>query len=56
MKLAVFAMVGQALYFRVGQPVVRRIMDWESVGDVETDLIAEALVAQMRTAIERSRR
>ena len=55
-KLAVFAMVGQALYFRVGQPVVRRIMGWEAVGDVEADLIAEALVAQMRSAIERSRR
>ncbi|MHA7870374.1 MAG: CerR family C-terminal domain-containing protein [Salipiger thiooxidans] len=55
-KLAVFAMVGQALYFRVGQPVVRRIMGWEAVGELEADLVAEALVAQLRSAIERSRR
>ncbi|MGR3375176.1 CerR family C-terminal domain-containing protein [Salipiger abyssi] len=54
-RLSVFAMIGQALYFRIGQPVVLRGMGWETLGPDEARRIADNLVAQLHAALERSR-
>lgn len=54
-RLAVFAMIGQVLYFRIGQPIVLRAMGWEQVGPDEADRITEILVAQLDAALDRSR-
>ncbi|WP_165784440.1 CerR family C-terminal domain-containing protein [Zhengella mangrovi] len=34
-KLAVFALAGQLLYFRIGQPIVLARMGWDAMGDPE---------------------
>ncbi len=54
-KLAVFAAIGQVLYFRIAQPFVERRMDWTSIGPEETRQISELIVANLRAAIERQR-
>lgn len=54
-RLSVFAMIGQALYFRIGQPVVLRGMGWQALGPDEAGRIADHLVAQLHAALERSR-
>ncbi|MCR8547963.1 CerR family C-terminal domain-containing protein [Salipiger sp. P9] len=54
-RLSVFSMIGQVLYFRLGQPVVLRGMGWDAVGPDEAGRIAEHLVAQLRASIDRSR-
>ena len=38
-KLAVFTMVGQVLYFRIGREVVVRRMGWTGIGAAEADQI-----------------
>jgi AcrR family transcriptional regulator len=42
-RLAVFATIGQVLYFHLGRPVVKRRMDWTEVGRAEADAIAGAV-------------
>lgn len=54
-KLAVFSMVGQALYFRIGQEIILRRMDWKDYGDAEADAIVAAIVANIEAALKRDR-
>lgn len=54
-KLAVFAAIGQILYFRIAQPFVERRMDWKTIGPQQTRQIAGLIVANLRAAIERQR-
>ena len=54
-RLAVFAALGQAVYFRIGLPVVSRRMGWEEIGPDEARAVADTVAANLRTAIERSR-
>ncbi len=54
-RLAVFSMIGQALYFRIGRPFVLRRMAWDRIGPDEAERIADRLVANLRAAIERDR-
>ncbi|WP_417723556.1 CerR family C-terminal domain-containing protein [Salipiger sp.] len=53
--LAVFAMVGQVIYFRVGQPIVLRRLGWETIDPVRAERIADILSDHLRAAIDRSR-
>ncbi len=50
-RLSVFAMVGQVIYFRIGRPMVLRRMGWRTIGPEEAARIAEALVAQLHAAL-----
>lgn len=55
-KLSVFAMIGQALYFRIGQPIISRRMGWQEIGPSEAAQIADTVAAQIRATIESQRR
>lgn len=50
-KLAVFAMVGQVLYFRLARPAVMRRMGWSDIGQVESEAIAAVIRANVRASI-----
>ena len=54
-KLAVFAAIGQILYFRIAQPFVERRMGWKTIGPEQTQQIAGLIIANLRAAIERQR-
>ncbi|TCP44366.1 CerR family C-terminal domain-containing protein [Rhodovulum marinum] len=54
-KLAVFAMLGQVLYFRIGQPYVLRRIGWAGIGPDEAGRIADLLSANLHAMIERHR-
>ena len=56
-RLAVFAAIGQIVYFHVGRPVVQRRMDWPTIGPAEARAIAETVVQNLaaRLAADRSR-
>lgn len=53
-KLAVFALIGQLMYFRIGQPIVTRRMGWTETGPAEirriTDCIMRNLDAMLAAA------
>ncbi len=52
-KLAVFALIGQVLYFRVASSFVRRRLDWATVGPEETARITRVILASLRDTLER---
>lgn len=51
-KLLVFSMLGQAIYFRVGQPVICRRMGWQDYSEAESHAIADRLAANLRAILE----
>lgn len=38
-KLAIFTLIGQIVYFRIGREAVRRRMGWDTIGPVEAALV-----------------
>lgn len=50
-RLAVFATLGQVIYFRIGRPVVLRRMAWPDVGEAEAAAIAAAIKRSVRAAV-----
>ena len=50
-RLAVFAVIGQVIYFRLGQPVICRRMGWESVGPKEADQIIAVITGNLRALV-----
>lgn len=54
-KLEVFAMIGQVVYFRVGRPMVARRMGWPAMGQTEAGHIAATLKAHLGAHLKRSR-
>ncbi|MCB1462411.1 MAG: CerR family C-terminal domain-containing protein [Nitratireductor sp.] len=55
-RLAVFAMLGQAVYFRIAQEVVQRRMDWREVGEAEVESISRILIANLNDSLDRDAR
>lgn len=55
-KLAVFAAIGQVLYFRMARPFVTRRMGWEKIGQPEAELIVKTVVDNLRAITERTRK
>ncbi len=51
-KLSVFSIIGQALYFRIGRPIVLRRMNWKEIGPADAEKITAIVVANLRLAIE----
>jgi AcrR family transcriptional regulator len=43
-RLAVFALIGQIMYFRIGQSIVTRRMHWTTLGPAEIDLITQRIL------------
>ena len=56
MRLAVFAAIGQIVYFRLARPVVQRRMGWGAIGEVEAGEIADTVIRTLRARIEADRR
>jgi AcrR family transcriptional regulator len=56
-RLAVFAAIGQIVYFHLGRPVVQRRMEWPAIGPAEARAIAQTVVQNLtaRLAADRSR-
>lgn len=50
-RLKVFAMLGQMLYFRIGQPLILPRMGWERMTPERADRIADILAANLRAAL-----
>jgi AcrR family transcriptional regulator len=54
-RLTVFSLIGQVLYFRIGRPIVSRRMNWSAPGPAEASEIADLLIANLRSILERER-
>lgn len=52
-KLAVFAAIGQVLYFRIAAPFVQRRLGWDQTGEKEAQDIADIVVSNVRGIIKR---
>ncbi len=50
-RLAVFAMLGQVVYFRIARPAVERRMGWRNIGEDEAAAIAAAIRRSIRANI-----
>jgi AcrR family transcriptional regulator len=46
-KLAVFALIGQLIYFRIGRPIVTRRMGWTAIGPMEVRQITDRIVRNL---------
>jgi len=58
-KLTIFTLIGQVIYFRIGQEAVKRRMGWASIGPAEADAVAavarhnlEAMLASRKSDIK----
>jgi len=50
-RLAVFAAIGQVVYFRIARPAVTRRMDWDGIGPDEARAIGETVRRSVRASI-----
>jgi AcrR family transcriptional regulator len=48
-KIAVFALIGQVIYFRIGLPLVMRRLGWSKIGEKEAEKIRTVLVSNLRS-------
>jgi AcrR family transcriptional regulator len=51
-KLMIFALMGQILYFRIGRPVIKRRMGWDEIGPQEATQIADLIVRNLGAMIK----
>lgn len=54
-RLATFAMVGQVLYFRIGQAIITRRMDWRGYGPSEVEAVTTILVRNLHASLDANR-
>jgi len=54
-RLAVFTLVGQLMYFRIGHPVVSRRMGWANIGIAETGQIADRIIRNLDAMLDADR-
>ena len=50
-RLAVFATIGQVLYFRLARPAVMRRMGWTTIDQEQSEAIAGVIRANVRASI-----
>lgn len=50
-KLAVFATIGQVLYFRLARPAVMRRMGWSAIDTAQSEAIADVIRANVRASV-----
>ncbi|HRO13065.1 CerR family C-terminal domain-containing protein [Amaricoccus sp.] len=55
-RLAVFAVIGQILYFRIAAPVVERRMGWPGIGPAEAEAIAGTVLRNLTLRLDADRR
>lgn len=51
-RLAVFSMLGQILYFHLAGPIVRRRMDWGAITQAETEAIAATIERNLHARLD----
>ena len=54
-RLLAFSLLGQLVYFRIGQPIVCRRMDWTHYGEAEGRAIADRLSANLHAILRGAR-
>lgn len=54
-RLAVFALIGQIVYFHLGRPVVTRRMGWDDVGPAEAKAVARTVTDGLRARLRAER-
>lgn len=55
-RLAVFAMMGQVIYFRIGRPMILRRMGWQAIAPEAAERIAAMLVTTLHAALDATER
>ncbi len=50
-RLAVFALIGQIIYFRLARPAVLRRMDWRDIGPSQASAIKRVVLANLDAAL-----
>lgn len=50
-RLLAFSLLGQAVYFRIGQPIICRRMGWRQLGPAEGRAIADRLCANLHAIL-----
>ncbi|MFV0359715.1 CerR family C-terminal domain-containing protein [Tropicimonas sp.] len=55
-RLILFSVIGQVLYFRIGQPVVLRRMEWDTLDPARIDRITAVLCSNLDAVITASRK
>lgn len=53
-RLAVFAMIGQVFYFRIGEQVITRRMDWAGYGPSEVEAITTVVLRNLNASLDAS--
>jgi AcrR family transcriptional regulator len=54
-RLAVFALVGQVVYFHVGRPIVQRRMGWPGIGPEQAAAIADTVTRNLLARLDADR-
>ena len=54
-KLAVFSLIGQIVYFRIARPVVMRRLGWQEMGEAEAEAVKTAVIANLHAAAAAAR-
>jgi hypothetical protein len=54
-RLAVFATIGQILYFHVARPVVARRMGWAAIGPEEAEAVVATILRNLHTRLAADR-
>ncbi len=55
-RLAVFATIGQIVYFHIGRPVVQRRMDWPTIGPAEAGAVADTIARNLMARLDADRK
>ncbi len=55
-KLTVFALIGQVIYFRLAEPIVTQRMGWSAFGRDEVGALTDTLLENLDACLERSRK
>jgi AcrR family transcriptional regulator len=51
-RIAVFAFVGQVVYFRIGRPVILRRMGWQALGPDEAAEVVKVVLANLEAVLD----
>jgi AcrR family transcriptional regulator len=54
-RLSVFAMIGQVVYFNFARPVVERRMAWPDLGPKEVEAVADTIVRNLHARLDADR-
>lgn len=54
-RLAVFSLIGQIMYFRIGRPIVTRRLGWENYGPTEIQRITHRVLQNLDAVLDREK-